>query len=169
MRELTRHLSSGSSLRRGRSEAKGKESESPHCQHALYRGFCESSRTFAPGSADRTTPRMVKARTTSSAFCLRAHPFSRSRPTRRTVGARSAMITLVSKRGVLPGLMTRCTPRQVFSTKEQGNLLTDSPPPKQFDLTPEGIAKRAEKVVAFYKKRGHPIYSPLISALDDIE
>jgi transketolase len=35
-------------------------------------------------------------------------------------------------------------------------------------LTPEGIAKRGEKVVDFYKKRGNPIYSPLISALDDI-
>ncbi|WWD00436.1 transketolase [Kwoniella sp. B9012] len=39
---------------------------------------------------------------------------------------------------------------------------------KKFDLTPEGIAKRAEKVVAFYKKRGQPVFSPLISALDDI-
>jgi len=38
----------------------------------------------------------------------------------------------------------------------------------KFDLTPEGIAKRASKVVSFYKKRGHPVYSPLISALDDI-
>ncbi|WVW78621.1 transketolase [Kwoniella bestiolae CBS 10118] len=39
---------------------------------------------------------------------------------------------------------------------------------KKFDLTPEGIAKRAEKVVSFYKKRGQPVFSPLISALDDI-
>ncbi|WWC59414.1 transketolase [Kwoniella dejecticola CBS 10117] len=39
---------------------------------------------------------------------------------------------------------------------------------KKFDITPEGIAKRAEKVVAFYKKRGQPVFSPLISALDDI-
>ncbi|WWC67787.1 transketolase [Kwoniella pini CBS 10737] len=39
---------------------------------------------------------------------------------------------------------------------------------KKFDITPEGIAKRAEKVVAFYKKRGQPVFSPLISALDDV-
>ena len=38
----------------------------------------------------------------------------------------------------------------------------------KFELTPEGIAKRAAKVVAFYKKRGQPVFSPLISALDDI-
>ncbi|KAK4689825.1 transketolase, partial [Tremellales sp. Uapishka_1] len=38
----------------------------------------------------------------------------------------------------------------------------------KFGLTPDGIAERAEKVVAFYKKRGHPVYSPLISALDGI-
>lgn len=38
----------------------------------------------------------------------------------------------------------------------------------KFELTPEGIASRAEKVVAFYKKRGQPVFSPLISALDDI-
>ncbi|ORY27789.1 Transketolase, thiamine diphosphate binding domain-domain-containing protein [Naematelia encephala] len=38
----------------------------------------------------------------------------------------------------------------------------------KFDMTPEGIAKRGEKVVAFYKKRGQPVFSPLISALDDI-
>jgi transketolase len=36
-------------------------------------------------------------------------------------------------------------------------------------MTPAGIASRAEKVVAFYKKRGHPIYSPLISALGGID
>jgi transketolase len=35
-------------------------------------------------------------------------------------------------------------------------------------LTPEGIADKAGKVVAFYKKRGHPVYSPLISALDEV-
>lgn len=40
--------------------------------------------------------------------------------------------------------------------------------PFQFDITPEGIARRAEKVVDFYKKRGQPVFSPLISALDDI-
>ncbi|WVQ97895.1 transketolase [Kwoniella sp. CBS 9459] len=39
---------------------------------------------------------------------------------------------------------------------------------KKFELTPEGISKRAEKVVAFYKKRGQPVFSPLISALDEI-
>jgi transketolase len=33
---------------------------------------------------------------------------------------------------------------------------------------PEGIAKRAQKVVNFYKKRGGEVYSPLISALDDV-
>ncbi|WWD22119.1 transketolase [Kwoniella shandongensis] len=38
----------------------------------------------------------------------------------------------------------------------------------KFDLTPEGISQRAEKVVDFYKKRGQPLFSPLISALDDI-
>lgn len=40
---------------------------------------------------------------------------------------------------------------------------------EKFDMTPAGIASRAEKVVAFYKKRGHPIYSPLISALGGID
>ena len=35
-------------------------------------------------------------------------------------------------------------------------------------MTPAGIAKRAEKVVAFYKKRGQPLFSPLISALDEV-
>ncbi|WVQ76847.1 transketolase [Cryptococcus sp. DSM 104548] len=38
----------------------------------------------------------------------------------------------------------------------------------KFDITPAGIAKRAEKVVDFYKKRGQPVFSPLISALDEI-
>jgi transketolase len=38
----------------------------------------------------------------------------------------------------------------------------------KFGLTPEGIADKAGKVVAFYKKRGHPVYSPLISALDEV-
>jgi transketolase len=38
-----------------------------------------------------------------------------------------------------------------------------------FGLTPTGIAKRAKKVVDFYKKRGHPVYSPLISALDEVD
>jgi transketolase len=38
----------------------------------------------------------------------------------------------------------------------------------QFGLTPDGIAKRAAKVVDFYKKRGQPVFSPLISALDEI-
>jgi transketolase len=38
----------------------------------------------------------------------------------------------------------------------------------QFDITPSGIARRGEKVVEFYKKRGQPVHSPLISALDDI-
>lgn len=39
---------------------------------------------------------------------------------------------------------------------------------EKFDITPSGIAKRGEKVVEFYKKRGQPVHSPLISALDDI-
>jgi transketolase len=39
---------------------------------------------------------------------------------------------------------------------------------EKFDVTPAGIAARAEKVVAFYKKRGHPVYSPLISALSEV-
>ncbi|WVO15804.1 transketolase [Cryptococcus depauperatus] len=39
---------------------------------------------------------------------------------------------------------------------------------EKFDMTPDGIAKRAEKVVSFYKKRGQPVFSPLISALDEI-
>jgi len=40
---------------------------------------------------------------------------------------------------------------------------------EKFEMTPSGIATRAEKVVAFYKKRGHPVYSPLISALGEID
>jgi transketolase len=39
---------------------------------------------------------------------------------------------------------------------------------EKFGLTPSGIAQRGQKVVDFYKKRGHPVYSPLISALDEI-
>ena len=39
---------------------------------------------------------------------------------------------------------------------------------EKFELTPEGIAKRGQKVVDFYKKRGQPVFSPLISALDEI-
>ncbi len=40
---------------------------------------------------------------------------------------------------------------------------------EKFEITPEGIATRAEKVVSFYKNRGHPIYSPLISALGGVD
>lgn len=40
---------------------------------------------------------------------------------------------------------------------------------EHFDLTGEGIAKRATKVINFYRKRGHPIYSPLISALGELD
>ena len=39
---------------------------------------------------------------------------------------------------------------------------------EKFEMTPDGIAKRASKVVDFYKKRGQPVFSPLISALDDV-
>ncbi|KAL7422477.1 Transketolase [Cryptotrichosporon argae] len=39
---------------------------------------------------------------------------------------------------------------------------------EKFEITPDGIAQRAEKVANFYKKRGQPVFSPLISALDDI-
>jgi transketolase len=39
---------------------------------------------------------------------------------------------------------------------------------EKFGLTPDGIAQRGQKVVDFYKKRGQPLFSPLISALDDI-
>lgn len=38
----------------------------------------------------------------------------------------------------------------------------------KFGLTPDGIAERAQKVVNFYKKRGQPVFSPLISALDEV-
>jgi len=40
---------------------------------------------------------------------------------------------------------------------------------EKFGLTPEGISKRGKKVVDFYKKRGQPVFSPLISALDEID
>lgn len=39
----------------------------------------------------------------------------------------------------------------------------------KYDLNGKGIATRANKVVNFYKKRGHPVYSPLISALGEID
>lgn len=42
-----------------------------------------------------------------------------------------------------------------------------APAPKvyeKYEITHEGIAKRAETVVAFYKKRGH-VYSPIDTAL----
>ena len=54
----------------------------------------------------------------------------------------------------------------------EGGQLTHPPYPMypvlQLEMTGEGIAKRAEKVAAFYKKRGQPVFSPLVSALDDI-
>lgn len=38
----------------------------------------------------------------------------------------------------------------------------------KFGLTPDGIAERAQKVVKFYQKRGQPVFSPLISALNEV-
>lgn len=39
---------------------------------------------------------------------------------------------------------------------------------EHFEITPTGIASRAKKVVDFYKKKGGPVVSPLISALNGI-
>jgi len=39
---------------------------------------------------------------------------------------------------------------------------------EKYGLTPAGIASQAEKVISFYKKRGIPLSSPLISAVDEI-
>lgn len=40
---------------------------------------------------------------------------------------------------------------------------------EKFEITGNGIASRAQKVVDFYKKRGQPIHSPLISALGGLD
>lgn len=38
---------------------------------------------------------------------------------------------------------------------------------EKFEITPEGVAKRAKTVVDFYKKRGAKIFSPIDTALDN--
>lgn len=39
---------------------------------------------------------------------------------------------------------------------------------EHFEMTPEGIASRAQKVVKFYQAKGGPVVSPLISALGGV-
>lgn len=38
---------------------------------------------------------------------------------------------------------------------------------EKFEITPEGIAKRAKTIIDFYKKRGIKLYSPIDTALDN--